>query len=481
MKEKRCLLLSLFFCCHTVFVLWGQGDLEQEFDAYVHRENDRFDRTVRQMNKEFALYLRQEWKRFDTFTRNPLPKDPDKPVVKPTENAVLPLHAEPEESVTYLTPLPLHEKLDSLPADMRKELVFYEQTLSLPFRNTYAVSLEGTNETAVANAWDRASDVDYAPLLQALQIYKTRLRLNDWGCVLLVRQAVETIYGEKKGNRVVFLTTYLLNQLGKSARLGRVNSHLVLLLEIKELVYALPQLNSNGRTFTLFSDQPLPASLQLYTYQKSFPRANQSLSLHIPDMPAIGKTLLTHNLPNRWQDTTISVEVNQAWIDYLATLPQTDFRVYLESATSPQMEKLIRQLQTYIAGLEEREAVSLLLDFVQNAFAYQSDTRQFGQEKVFFPDEMLYYPYNDCEDRAIFFCRLTSRLLSLKVALVSYPNHIAAAVCFRTPVEGATTYLSGKDRYTLCDPTYIHAGIGECMPQFAGLQPKLIKQTYYSF
>lgn len=479
MKQKRRILFTLFFCCHTLFTLWGQGDLEQEFDAYVRRENNRFDQTVRQMNKEFALYLRQEWKRFDTFTRNGSRKDPDQPVVKSTGHIPPPLHAKQEESISYVSSSPHHDQLDSFPAGIRKELVFYEQTMSLPFQSTYQIPLDGTNETAVAKAWDRASDVDYAPLLDALQTYKTRLRLNDWGFLLLVRQAVETIYEERKGNRILFLTTYLLNQLGESARLGRVNNQLVLLLEIKEIIYALPQLNSNGRTFTLFSDQTLPASLQLYTYQKSFPRANRPLSLHIPDMPAIGKTILSHNLPNRWRDTIISVEVNKAWIDFLATLPQTDFRIYLESATSPQMEKLIQKLHPYTSGLEEKEAVSVLLNFVQNTFAYQSDTQQFGQEKVFFPDEMLYYPYNDCEDRALFFCRLVSRLLHLKVALVSYPNHIAAAVSFPRPVEAATEYRSGKETYTLCDPTYINAGIGECMPQFLGKKPELIKQSYY--
>lgn len=479
MKKHRRLLFVLWVCCHTLSAVWGQGDLQREFDAYVHQENDRFDQTIRQMNKEFALYLRQEWKPFDLFTRQTLLKDPDQPVSKPQENLPPPLRASQEESVTYVPLPPFHEQLDSAPTPLKKTCSFYERTVSFPFRPAYPVRLEGTRETAVAAAWNRASDVDYTPLLETLQTYKTELRLNDWGFMLLVRRTVETLYGEEHGDRIVFLTTYLLNQAGESARLGRVDGRLVLLLEIKEIVYALPQLTSDGRTFTLISDQPLPASLQLYTYRKSFPRARRPLSLHIPAFPAVGETILTHNLPNRWRDTTIRVTVNKAWIDFLATLPQTDFGVYLESATSPQMEKLIQKLGVYTDGLEEKEAVGLLLDFVQNAFAYQSDTRQFGQEKVFFPDEMLYYPYNDCEDRAILFCRLVSRLLHLKVALVSYPNHIAAAVCFQRPVEAATSYRSGTDTYTLCDPTYIHAGLGECMPQFVGQQAKLIKQSYY--
>lgn len=491
MKSIRRPLFMLFFYCLPLLLVRGQGDLQQEFDAYVRRERHQFDQTVRQMNKEFALYLGQEWKQFDTSTRQAFRKDPDDPVRKPQENAIPPLPVQPEEAVIRFSPAPCSEKQDSSgqgtgkkarpesPSENLKEFSFYERTVSFSFRPAYRIRLEGANETAVANAWNRAADVDYTPLLETLQTYQTQLHLNDWGFMQLVRRSVETLYGEEKGNQIVFLTTYLLNQLGKSARLGRVDGRLVLLLEMKEIIYALPQLTSNGRTFTLFSDQPLPARLQLYTYSKSFPRAIRPLSLQIPVFPVLGKTLRVRNLPNRWRDTILRVEANQAWVDFLATVPQTDFRVYLESAASPQLENLIQTLQSYLTGSEEKEAVSLLLDLVQNAFAYQSDARQFGREKVFFPDEMLFYPYNDCEDRAIFFCRLVSRLLHLKVALVTYPNHIAAAVCFRTPIEAATAYQAGKDIYTLCDPTYINAGIGECMPQFIGKKPTLIKQTYY--
>ncbi|MCD8136397.1 MAG: hypothetical protein LUH01_10815 [Parabacteroides gordonii] len=87
---------------------------------------------------------------------------------------------------------------------------------------------------------------------------------------------------------------------------------------------------------------------------------------------------------------------------------------------------------------------------------------------------MLYYPYNDCEDRAIFFCRLVQILLDRPVALVDYPNHIAAAVCFSEPIKGTSVQQEGKE-YTLCDTTYINVGIGECMEQFVKIRPQLIQ------
>lgn len=480
MNKHRRILLALFFYCFILSSMQGQTDLQQEFDRYVRQETEQFDRTLRRMNKEFALYLRQEWKRFDTFTREPLLKDPDVPTIKQTETIPSPTHAKLEEHTVPLPDVTIPDKhpIPSTP-DTRKEISFYDRPLSIPFRSAYPLRLAGTGERAISNAWNQAADINYTPLLNALREYKEQLRLNDWGFLLLVRQSVQAIYGKEKGNDVVFLTAYLLNQSEESVRIGRVNGRLVLLLQIKELVYALPQFTTEGQTFTIYSEEAFPASFQVYTYTQSFPRATRRLSLHLPLLPDIGKDLLVHNLPNHWQDTTVRIEVNRALIHFMATMPQTDFRVYLESGTSAQIEQLVSQLKAYTAGLEVTEAVALLLDFVQNTFAYQSDTQQFGYEKVFFPDEMLYYPYNDCEDRAILFCRLVSRLLRLKVALVSYPNHIAAAVCFPSPIEAETSYLSGGERYTLCDPTYINARIGECMPQFAGKKPELIKQSYY--
>lgn len=481
MNPYRPILLVLFLCCCLPpSIIKGQTDLQQEFDSYVRQETQHFDETLRRMNKEFALYLRQEWKRFDTFTRDPLLKDPDIPIIKQTETVPAPSHAVQEERIVSLPEKSFPDKRRITPlAASRKEISFYERPLSIPFRSAYPVRLAGVGEKAISNAWNQASDIDYTPLLNTLRDYKEQLNLNDWGFLLLVRQSVKALYGKEKGNEIVFLTAYLLNQSEESVRIGRVNGRLILLLQIKELVYALPQLTTHGQTFTVYSEEVLPTALQVYTYTQSFPRATRRLSLHLPLLPDIGESLFVHNLPNRWQDTTVRVEANRALIDFMATMPQTDFRVYLESTTSVQVEQLINFLKEYTDGLETTEAVALLLDFVQNAFAYQSDTQQFGYEKVFFPDEMLYYPYNDCEDRAILFCRLVTRLLHLKVALVSYPNHIAAAVCFPHPVEAETNYLSGGETYTLCDPTYINAGIGECMPKFIGKKPELIKQSYY--
>ena len=254
---------------------------------------------------------------------------------------------------------------------------------------------------------------------------------------------------------------------------GRIENRLALLVEINETIYNVPQLKNDRQTLSILSDRPLPGNAQVFTYKESLRFATERISMCIPELPLLEGKCQPAVLPHTWQDESVTVKVDKALIGFFSTIPQTEFTVYARSGTSEQIKDLCRYLKKHIENKSETEAVSLLLDFVQHTFDYQSDLGQFGYEKVFFPDEMLYYPYNDCEDRAIFFCRLVRLLLNLPVALVDYPNHIAAAVCFSEPTGGTLFRQNGKE-YTLCDPTYINAKIGECMQQFIGIKAELI-------
>jgi hypothetical protein len=59
------------------------------------------------------------------------------------------------------------------------------------------------------------------------------------------------------------------------------------------------------------------------------------------------------------------------------------------------------------------------------------------------------------------------------VILVFYPGHLATAVAFKESVEGDYINLNGK-RYTICDPTYIGAPVGETMPEMDNKTAKVI-------
>ena len=120
-------------------------------------------------------------------------------------------------------------------------------------------------------------------------------------------------------------------------------------------------------------------------------------------------------------------------------------------------------MKNFLEGKSKLEAVEILLNFVQTAFEYEYDNVVWGEDRAFFPEETLFYPYADCEDRSILFSRIVRDLLDLPVVLIYYPGHLATAVAFPNAEQGDYIVLEGK-KFTICDPTYIGAPVGATMP-----------------
>ena len=156
--------------------------------------------------------------------------------------------------------------------------------------------------------------------------------------------------------------------------------------------------------------------------------------------------------------------VDRSLIDYYNLFPCCDVAVYqIPSVGATVRQSLYPALQQALSGRSETEAADMLLNFVQTAFPYATDDEQFGYERPLFAEETLFYPACDCEDRAVLYSLLVRELLGLDVVLLEYPGHVAAAVCFKGEAPGDYVVVRGK-RYTVCDPTYIGAGIGRTMP-----------------
>ena len=147
-------------------------------------------------------------------------------------------------------------------------------------------------------------------------------------------------------------------------------------------------------------------------------------------------------------------EFTSRWVMYANTPMDADIR----SQVYPSLK---RQLE----GLTEWEKVSHLLDLVQTGLQYEYDDNVWGCDRAFFAEESLYYPFCDCEDRAILFTRLVRDLVGLDCVLVYYPGHLASAVHF-TEQPGGSFYTHADKNYTVCDPTYIHASVGMEMPEW---------------
>ena len=131
-------------------------------------------------------------------------------------------------------------------------------------------------------------------------------------------------------------------------------------------------------------------------------------------------------------------------------------------------------LKKQIKGKSQEEAANMLINFVQTAFEYATDDEQFGYERPLFGDEIFYYPYSDCEDRSILYSILIKDLLGLDVVLLHFHGHLATAVKFTEDIDGFYLMID-NEKYLICDPTYINAPIGDCMPDYQDSSVTIVK------
>lgn len=110
----------------------------------------------------------------------------------------------------------------------------------------------------------------------------------------------------------------------------------------------------------------------------------------------------------------------------------------------------------------------------QDCFLFAFDIEVWGYDRNFYPEESLYYPYYDSEDRAILFSRLVRDVVGLDVVLVYYPGHLSTAVCFTEGDVKGDFLMFDNRKFIICDPTYIGSDVGEEMPSMIGKERTVI-------
>jgi hypothetical protein len=331
----------------------------------------------------------------------------------------------------------------------------------------------------MAEAFESLARSEHSVLLETALEQKKELGLSDWAYSRLLSRISRDLYPANDG-RAEVLTWFLLLKSGYLAKLGYVNDRVWVLFSSSVQVYNTPSFRSAGdgpRFYAMSLDgEPANDATQLYTYAGDYAGATRAIEFRMTEPPRFPERLVwrTVKVSDRGVVREIKVPLNANLLSYLERYPRLDQDAYFGGGLSPSAWRALDvALRPLVTGRSELEAVNLLLHFVQNAFAYQTDDEQFRRDKPFFADETLYYPASDCEDRAVLFATLVRRLLNLEVIGLDYPGHVATAVRFRTAVPGAAVTHNGA-RFVISDPTYINADVGMVMPQYANVAPKPI-------
>ena len=523
MRKNRIRILSMVvFSLCLPFSLFAQIDKDmKEFDDFVKQQHKEFDDFVSEQNKEFAEFLKETWKKYDLQKPVARPQRPEpvkpvsfdhkKPATKPQEVKVgevtrLPIPTvtpsatlspskgktqvpvvpggkdvavEPEKDFAVLPEIkPEVKPEETVPAKRSLsgvEFSFYSKDCVVNASLKNRLTLKGIAEKDISAGWETLSRSNYQPLIDDCLAFKKDNALNDYGYLLLTRKVATELCGSTHSDEIALMQMFLLSQSGYRVKVARMDNRLTLFYASSNMIYATCFITLNGVNYYRFDTTPDKTN-SIYTYNRDFANAKNPVNMNITAPQPFSGTYVEKTLQAKaYPSVKVCSKVNSGLISFYKDYPQCDFSVYVGAPVSQEVQQtVLPSLQAAIQGKKQSEAANILINFVQTAFDYKTDGDQFGYEKPFFVDELFYYPYSDCEDRAVLYSYLVRTLMGLDVVLLEYPNHMATAVCFDENIDGDYITVSGK-KYIICDPTYIGASIGLAMSQFKNVAAKVLK------
>lgn len=456
---------------------------EEAFNAYLKMEEEKFKNYNDSINREFGIYLAEIWKEFDLEWKEPLIKypvpftvyNPDKPHPKPSK---LPVTREVEllkNLFPHVEPdILLPPKLPTNIPTNQLEKSFYGVTITFNKPAFTMPRLTGITEKEIAAYWMALAKLPYENWTTRIMQWKSGLKLNDWGLYLLINEAFAAYAPDRTENEQVIFTVFTLNQLGYRAKIGRLQQELLPLIAFGCSVANTSAFTYGNTVYSVVNKKHTPLS-SVQSCRMEYGGATRTLDMSVHSSPILTSSVMVKTVKDKKR--SYELHFNKNLVDWYATYPCVDFVIYAKAALDENFLRSIRQqIEPIIEGLSQGQAVNELLHFVQFAFNYMTDEKQFGYERWFFAEETVASDYSDCEDRAILFTQLVRTLLDMPVVLLSYPGkHLATAVKFDDPqIKGDYIEVDGQ-KYLLCDPTYIGADLGMGMPDLRDIPIEVIK------
>lgn len=492
-NDMRTATIIVALCCLGCSASFAQStdnDFKKKYEEFRNSAKQEYEDFRQKANKDYENWLRQAWESYKTLPEVKPPKeDPPKPVkyddVKPQDDK--PKDEPKPYDVVVITipttpqPMPVAPIRETPPVP---DNPFVEHTVTIygtPFtirvpKNQVKLSKQDiSNNNKIADAWAAFACGEYDNTVRDCLLARTESNLSDWAYLRLVSALADDVYGLNPAAAV--MKVFILSQSGYCVRLAKTSDRMIMLFGTKHIIYQRPYLTIDGLNY--FSPDDIEGSFNLcnapYSGEKPF-------SLYVKRQPILERNMTA---PRVICDNTVSVELqgaNQNIIDFMADHPNSQYgsdplsRWFIYANTpiyDLTKEQLYQQLKSAIKNDTPYAAVNKLCQWIQRGFVYEYDDKVWGGDRAFFPDETLYYPYCDCEDRSILLTRIVTDLLGLKCLLVYYPGHLATAIALGEDARGEHIRYNGE-KYIVCDPTFIGAPIGHTMPGMDNLTAKVI-------
>lgn len=360
------------------------------------------------------------------------------------------------------------------PSSHLREVRFLDDTLLLQLHPSLLLRLPQADAKYYNALHNKQLRSSFRQLCEQLDRYCTSHRTCDWGRYLLVRSVSEAAFPDTQSNERIALQIFLLEQMGFDARAAISGEWLVMLLPFDATVYERGYIVIDSTRFYIFeytssSDGYLPIARTDTTQRRPL---SIEIGIGIDSRPT---TPITLPLWSNYLGTQLTLPISLARIELMRQYPTTEKAPFHRAEIpAPLAESLLPLLAQRTAEMSQLAAAEYLLGLVQHCFEFTSDSDLFGRHKQMTIEESFYYGRNNCKDRTLVYSWLISELLGLRTVLIDYQvdphvepiGHVACGVEFTTPVGGTSITYRGRT-YTLCDPSYIDAPVGQAMPRYA--------------
>ncbi len=338
---------------------------------------------------------------------------------------------------------------------------FYGNAIELPFDGkSFTDFTEPLSEKAIQSFYDRISITNYQPVIQQLKAFKEQLKLDDWLYYQLIRKTAQTISPKAENYfRYTLYKWFFLSRSGYDATLTIAGNRILFYVQSDENIYNIPYRLKDGKQYVCLNyhdygsidfekDHFTEVKLPTAEIQKSFSYKITQL----PDFKAnayLEKDLQFNYYENNYH---FKIKLNPQLKTIFANYPVVDYESYFNIPLSWETyTSLIPLLKENLKGLSPKNGVDYLMRFTRYAFIFETDTKNFGNEKRLSPELTLMNENSDCEDRAALFFYLVKEIYKLPMIVLSFEKHVTIAIEFDKPVGHPIIY-NGK-KYSVCEPT----------------------------
>jgi len=459
-----------------------------EYSDWLASQNQEYTQFKKSYDDEFSNMLKKQWEEYKTYnTPSAFNKPKPKTLPKVQEVVKVP-QKDIKKSVIVTVPENIvKEKVKPKPKQIVKQdykdgytnikFDFYNQPINIQYDDKFKFDLFEVNKNTISKSWQTLSSTNYDDIINQINKYNNRYSFNDWAKYLFIYNIGQNIY--TNNNQANLFTWFILTKMKYDTKVAYSNDEVYLLANVKQKLYQVSYFTIDNKRYNVLKPNGNSRSMDsIFTYESNYKDANNVMSFDMTDKEiALYSNIQEKSFSFDYENKQYNLKAKYSFdlVKFYETFPQSEYSLYYDSKKSNIItSSLLVQLKPFLANKTELEATNFLLRFVQKAFKYKTDDEQFSYEKVLFPEETLYYPYCDCEDRSIIFVYLVKELLGLDAVGILYSDHMSAGVSFSTNVSGDSILYDNKT-YIISDPTYINANVGMSMPKYKNSKYTIVK------